>query len=753
MKKHLIKFLSILTVAALTLCMTGCGEEKPILKGFLAYNEQSFDTDFSTNGVVCENDSWSVIWDNVNKRVSFKEKATGTVWGQIPQEATVPQKQENGLIKKNHPQLESVIQVIYQDPKSFDDVKAYSYTASVQSGCVYPEQIENGIRVTYEFVENEISVQVDYTITEKSFKISVDPTKISEGEEYKVHSVAIAPFLCGMKNDAKDSWMFIPDGSGAVIKPFVSDGVGSVGEKYVYGKDLSYQSYGLSNPDEQINMPVFGAKKGDKAIFAIITSGAEAASINWNIGSANIGYSSVYPEFRIRGFRYIERPENFVTTTTLGAFKVFSDGIVTQPLEIEYFALSGKNADIDGMADCYREYLKVKKGLDRKANDEKTATLKYVGAVVQPAFVAGIPTEKLFSLTTTNQALAMTEELCKAVGDDINIQLVGFGKTGVDIGEIAGGFKVAGSLGGNKGMKDLVSALSAKKINSFMDFDLVSFKESGSGFGKSSAAVYHGGQVVKYSSFDNVSKLANQDRFYVLSRDNLFTASNKLNEKAEKIGLSGISYATLSKTVYSDYAKQKYYISGNMAEDVAKIYKGTSDAGYKTLSNGANDYAAVSSDYINDVPLYSSDYNISSYDVPFYQLVFKGYRSMSSVSLNLCSDKNDAFLRCIESGISPSYTLYYNFENELVTNQHSFIFGSHFEGNKEDIKSTLNGVKEYLKSIEGAAVSEYTRLSDTSSITKFDNGVYTVVNFGKEEIVTEYGKVSPKSYITGRESK
>jgi len=752
MKKYLIRFLSVLTVMALSLCMTGCGEEKPKLKSFLSYAQQSFETDFSTNGVVCENGNWSVIWDNVNKRVSFKEKATGAVWGQIPEEATVPQKQENGIIKKNHPQLESVIQVIYQDPKSFDDVKSYSYTASVQSGCVYPEAIDNGLRVTYEFLENEISVQVDYTITENSFKITVDPTKISEGEEYKIHSVAIAPFLCGMKNDAKDSWLFIPDGSGTVLKPFVSDGVGSVGEKYVYGKDLSYQTYGLANPDEQINMPVFGAKKGKNAIFAIITSGAEAAAINWNMGSANIGYSSVYPEFRIRGFRYIERPENFVTTTTLGAFKIFSDGIVTKPLEIEYFALSGKDANIDGMADCYREYLKTQKGLDKKASEEKTATFKYVGAVIQPAFVAGVPTDKLFPLTTTAQALTMTEELCKEVGNDVNIQLVGFGKTGVDIGEMAGGFTVAGKLGGNKGMKDLINKLSAKKINSFMDFDLISFKESGSGFGKSSAAVYHGGQVVKYSSFDNVSKLANKDRFYVLSRDNLFTASNKVNEKAEKMGLSGISYATLSKTVYSDYAKQKYYISGNMAEDVAKIYKGASDKGYKTLSNGANYYAAVSSDYINDVPLYSSDYTVSSYDVPFYQLVFKGYRSMSSVSLNLCSNKNDALLRCIESGISPSYTLYYNFENELVTNEHSFIYGSHFDGNKEDIKTTLNGVKEYLNSVKGAAISEYIRLSDTASITKFDNGVYTVVNFSEEEIVTDYGKVSPKSYITGRES-
>lgn len=749
MKRYLIDFLSVLMVIIISLSMTGCGEEKTVLKTFLSYAEQSFDSDITESGVICENSNWSLMWDNDNKRVSFVEKKTGAVWGQIPQEALEPVIQENGIQKKNHPQLESVIQIKYQDPKSFDDVTAYSYTDAVQSGEVYAQKIKNGIKVTYEFSEIEFSVPVLYMLGEDFFRISVNPADISEGE-LKIHSVAIAPFLCGMKNDAKDSWFLFPDGSGAVIKPFQSDGVGSLGQKYVYGKDLSYQTYSKENPSEQINLPVFGAKKGENALFAVIASGAEYAALNWNIGSENIGYSSVYPEFRLRGFSFIERPENFVTTTTLGAFKVFSKGIVEKPIVIDYFALSGENADVNGMADCYRNYLIKTKKLDKNSNDEKTATFKYIGATIQPSFFVGIPTEKLFPLTTTEQALSMTEEFVGALGEDINVQLMGFGKTGIDVGEVAGGFAVANKLGGNKGMKDLIKALDGKKINSFMDFDLISFKKSGSGFSKSTAATYHGGQVVKYSSFDTVSKAANQDRFYILSRDSLFIASNKVLEKAEKIGLSGISYSSLSNRIYSDYGEQKYYISGNMANDVFKMYNTAKEKGYKTLSNSANVYAAISSDYISDVPLYSSGYSVTSYDVPFYQMVFKGYRPMSSVSINLCSDKKDALLRCIESGISPSYTLYYNFLNELVTNEHSFIYGSHYSGNKTDIINTVKGIKDYIRSIEGAEIKEYTRLSDNASVTKFSNGVYAVVNMGDTEIVTDYGNVPAKSYITGR---
>ena len=200
MKKCLISFLCILMAVIMAVSMTGCGEEKAPLKGFLAYADQYFDSDVTSSGVICENDNWQLKWDNSKKRVSFFEKATGYTWGQIPVEAEAPVYQENGMVKKNHPQLESVIRVIYQDPKSFDDVTAYSYTGAVQSDGVYVQKIDDGIRVTYDFIEQEFSVSVDYTITENSFKITVDPTLISEGEELKIHSVAVAPFLCGMKN-------------------------------------------------------------------------------------------------------------------------------------------------------------------------------------------------------------------------------------------------------------------------------------------------------------------------------------------------------------------------------------------------------------------------------------------------------------------------------------------------------------------------------------------------------------------------
>jgi hypothetical protein len=56
MKKHLISFLCVLMAVTLAVGMAGCGKENTPLKTFLSYTDQYFDADYTTTGVVCEND-------------------------------------------------------------------------------------------------------------------------------------------------------------------------------------------------------------------------------------------------------------------------------------------------------------------------------------------------------------------------------------------------------------------------------------------------------------------------------------------------------------------------------------------------------------------------------------------------------------------------------------------------------------------------------------------------------------------------
>ena len=157
MKNRSFRIFALLLALITLLGLTGCGDDKSLVT-FLNFGDQSFDSEY-VNGKVCENDRFELNWDDSLKRVSFVDKQSGAVWGQIPAEAQNGVT-ENGVKKKNHPQLESALQVNYQDPKSFDEITLYSYTGAVQEGEIYTEKIDNGLKVIYEFTEFDIAVPV-----------------------------------------------------------------------------------------------------------------------------------------------------------------------------------------------------------------------------------------------------------------------------------------------------------------------------------------------------------------------------------------------------------------------------------------------------------------------------------------------------------------------------------------------------------------------------------------------------------------
>ena len=735
-----------LSAAAAFFCLfavAGCKQEKEPLT-FLDYSKAKYAFDTDLNGVVCENDAWRLLWDDENKRVSFLDKKNHVTWGQTPTEI-LKQQEKTGITL---PQLNSAVVVTYQDPASMSEIDLYSYSDAYETGDITAKKIENGIRVIYQFAEFQFAIPVEYTITDETFDIKITPAHIAQGKKFKVTAVKVAPFTCAVQNDAKNSWLFLPDGSGAVIEPFTSDTLGVFGKSEVYGHDLSTQLYGYGNKTNQIHMPVFGVKKGENALLAVIDSAAPSSAISWDLGSDTYGCSTVYPTFRLRGTNRISRPENFISVTTLPELDIFTDGILKNDIHIQYYSLSAENASIVGMAQTYRDYLIKNRKLQKSKTDPKDALFKCVGGTMQSEFILGVPSKKLYALTDTAATGRIVEELTDALGENLSVDLVGYGQSGLDVGKIAGGYKIASALGGNAGMKKLNRLCKDLGVSSYMDFDLITFDKSGNGFYTGSSAVYEGGEPVTYTGFDSVTHIRTDDRFYVLSRDNLFTAADLLTNKIKNMGGSGISLSSLSSTSYSDYAKQEYYACGKIEEDISKIFRSVRKTS-PLLASSANVYAVLSSDEITDAPIYSSGYQFESYDVPFYQMVFKGYIPMSSVSLNLCADRTDAFLRCVCAGIAPSYTLIDSYDNSLITSRHAFIQSSVYASNKAGILKEVKKILPILEKVRNASVTEYTVLRENLVRTVFDNGVWTVVNFSDSAQESAYGTVPAKSFISG----
>lgn len=743
-----------LIAAAMCLLMivsvAGCGNTPDDVVDTLRYNDVSYDSETIADGVVVENDTWQLVWDDTQKSVMFVEKATGNVWSNAPEEFYDPAYEgtKNTLVP-------SAVHVYYHYPKNMsEEIITFSKgMISSYDGDIYLKKIDNGLRVVYDFMSNSIAVPVEYTLDGDHFSIKVDPTQIADDGENIVTGVAVAPFICGVQNDAKDSFIFIPDGTGAIIEPNTLSTIGDVNAAdnliRFYGNDLTVQSYYNSSVIQQLSMPVIGVKKGDKGLVGIIDEGAQASSLAWRIGSTNIGFSTAYTMFRFRGYSLVTPPRGYPTAAAY--IKIFEDRISTNVQKTDYYALNGEDASLAGMADVYRNYLIEKAGLKKSDTAQKTVAIKYVGGVIQPDFFLGLPTTKLFPLTTTEQAQTMTEAFTEKLGTDFYVDMVGYGTSGLDLGKLAGGFTVGKEMGGSKGMTAFSDKMTSLGINWYMDFDLIGFKKGAGGYNSSNNGVrWLDGQTAYFTGFDSVQlSRDDSDRYNILARKDLIDATDTLLNKTASMKLGGISLGSVSNTIYSDFDSVDTLMCGGIQEDVTTLLGNVDKAGYAHLATGGNDYAVVASDAVIDAPLYSSNYDVCDKDVPFYQMVFHGYRPMNSVSVNLCADSEDALLRCVSAGIAPSYTITYNYDNELVTNEQTLVFGSSYEGNKDKIANTYAAIKDYVKSIDGATVVGYDIISADVRVTRFSNGVYAVVNFGDTDVNTAYGNVKAGGWITG----
>ena len=419
-----------------------------------------------------------------------------------------------------------------------------------------------------------------------------------------------------------------------------------------------------------------------------------------------------------------------------------------EPLTVEYLTLDKENASYSGMANLYRDYLINNNQLKKQEDSDVAGVFRLIGATEQKTFHFGIPSTKLAKLTTISEVKEIAEYLSKNIGDEILVELLGFGESGIDVGKLGGGFKIAGELGSKKEIKGLSEFCKNNKVKLFMNFDIVGFSENGNGFSTSKdSAKSYDGQTVYLGFYSNVSRVAEgKTKYVLLSRDKLTSAAVKAGETVKKYGLEGLSLSSAANVAYSDYSTKGCGVSGLLSEYTAKAY-GELSKNTTVISNNANVYAAGLSGFLTETPTVSSQYDIALRDVPFYQMVFKGYIPMSGMSVNLMADYDTAVLKCVEAGIAPTFTLSNNYDNSLAQTKHSAIPVSRFSGLKERIVQTVKETSAVTQKVKGVSIKNHTVAENGLRITEFQNGVKIAVNYNEQDLTFEGKTVTAGKYI------
>ena len=741
-KKQILRVVAlIMALCLIAVSFTGCGDAA-VKVPYKSYGEKILESQ-----VLASNDNYELAWDQDAKAVLYKHKS-GQIWSDIMYEAY-----KDGSIGNGG---SSPISITVINNKTLDMTTTTSASAlegyhmvgdeSVKSGNMYCGKIENGIRVYYFFEMYKIAVPVDYVLKEDHIEISTDSSAIMEdGEEYKLVSISFMSNFCSVKN-TKDANLLVPTGSGAIMNCAENAEGARTYSGWIYGKDITVRTPLDIKDETDINLPVFGSYNKSQGMLAIIESAAGSAMLEAEASNDRVGYSIIYPEFYVRG--YDSFMKEYYGQNIWGSTQRYNDDISGQTFKVSYYPLLGKEVDYNAMAKKYQSYL-VEKGELKKSNtDVSPYSVTFWGGTNITQSFFGIPYKEVKALTTFSQAQNILKKLKDDNGILPQVRLEGFSDNGLRPGSIAGGSSYPSVYGSDDDLESLMNY--CKGTNLFLDFNIVTYSQSGNGFSLSDVAETAVGYDAVIYPTSPVRMQDKENAYYALGREYLVEAAETALEKAEDYSAKAVSFSTLGKYAYSDYTDNAYINRYQIEKDAQSIINNAKKSGYVTAVASAKSYAACAADMVFDAPINSGEYDSFTYDIPFYQMVFSSYKPMYTVAVNSEVNYDKSIALAAAYGMGVGYCITDGYVDKSDDLDEYKLYSTIFEDNSEKIKDSLinKGFINTYNAVKGASLDSYT-VSGNVAKSVFSNGKVIYTNLSAKAVKSPAGVLQPYEFKIG----
>ena len=665
------------------------------------------------------------------------QKDTGAIWRSNPDTAS-----DDSLGQGKKRLLESQLEIRYYDAKSMSQERV-SKIASVNKNGLSAEKAENGIIFRYSFVSEGISIPIQYTLQEDHLQVSVLIDQIEETAENRLIDISLLPYF-GAANTTEQGYFFVPDGSGSLIHFNNGKYNGSAYQQKVYGEDLIVAQERLDYFSETAKFPVLGISKNSGSVLSVVQDGAAFAQVNAYVAGMKKNYNVAYFSFNYRPYDTVmldSSSSRAKEVVVLSEKKAQCDAFT-----VDYYPL-GTGSGYSDMALKYKELLISEGSLTKTAEQHQDLPvyINSYGAVKKKGSFLWIPVDVMKPLTTYQDAAKMITDL-KAAG----IADIVFSYEGWTAGGMTGKMPVKGKyesvLGNKKDFQTLLQTAKENEITFLPGINLTDFYQSGNGYAKGSSTAKNLNKSpslqYRYSPFSLVKDLETAP--YYLFSPRLYSEVLQKFYKKYHLNTDGISLKALGYKLYSDSGKEGYD-RGEILELVTDALNQAAESG-SVLTTSANLYAACASDYISEVPVSSSGYDITDQSVPFYQIVMSGYKNYSISSVNLSYDTDVCLLKAMETGSSLTFDFNaQNFEDTAGTPIES-VYNSNYNdwiGLAAEQSKILNDV--YQKTGNHCIVG-HSSLAENVYCTSFENGTSVAVNYSDQDFVFEGQNVPAKGY-------
>ncbi len=372
-----------------------------------------------------------------------------------------------------------------------------------------------------------------------------------------------------------------------------------------------------------------------------------------------------------------------------------------------------------GMAEVYRDHLIANGTLKEltDVDDDIPLYLETFGMTTATKVVATIPMMMDVALTTFDDLKAIYKQLGEDDIDNVNFRLVGFTKGGL-YSYAPSTAKFESVVGGNGDYEDMVkyceeiSAQTGKHLNIFPDFDFANIERTG-GFDSfdslDDAARTIDDRYASKREYDSTYQTFSPVGSITVSPSVYQRLYNAFAKKIDKLGVSGISVATLGTDLNSDFDSDDAYNREDSKFYTVELLKQLSEKYGNIMIDGGNAYALGYADYILNMPLDSSRYSRASASVPFMGMVLHGYINYAGTATGMASDINREMLKIIENGAAPYFTVAYQNTATLKESaaQFSDYYSIDYQICYDQIVATYKTLNALLADVQTAKISNH----------------------------------------------
>ena len=597
----------------------------------------------------------------------------------------------------------------------------------------------------------ELFVAVRFQLDGEDLLVTIPAEEIAFTEENEVTTLDLLPYF--LRADQTESgYLFVPDGSGALIECNNGKTAATAYQARVYGRDALVNAGTYATPTTNVALPVYGLKTENSAVLAIIEQGAELASIHADVSGKSDEFNRVYCRFTLREIENVSLAGNESVTSPRFNSDVYSGDIV-----VRYRLLSGENADYTGMARTYRDYLLRRGVLTERADDpDAPFYVEVVGAVAKKKFFAGVPYMSSVQATTIAQAGEIYDALRKLDVKNIRMIFSGLFYGGVKHAALTRA-DLDGGMGGARQLSDLAARL--EQNGDALYPGVYAGRVYGTrGFSKlSQAPRRHDGEVAEAVVFAEpiMKKTFTAVDGYYVSPEYLAEYAEKAVKSLSRYHLGGLAVFDLGETLVGNNKRGENLSRTGAVPRYAQAFE-TLGAKYALLLDRPALYALPYAAAATNLPTSDNGYQITDASIPFLQMVLEGCVPCSATSWNLSahSDLWREMLFAMESKSAPRFTFTYQSPEIFHHTQdmdYMAYYATQYTQWLEKAAAYYDEYSAFYRLVRDARISGHALLPGGLRRVTYDNGVIVWLNYGDAPAQADGATVAPHGYRISKE--